>query len=70
MKKVASVLFIWSVMATTLLAAPTENVDFLRSIGKIYVVVAVLVAIFLGIVIFLILLERKISKLETQINEA
>lgn len=70
MKKVASVLFIWSVMATNLLAAPTENVDFLRSIGKIYVVVAVLVAIFLGIVIFLVLLERKISKLETQINEA
>jgi hypothetical protein len=70
MKKVASVLFIWSVMVTTLLAAPTENVDFLRSIGKIYVVVAVLVAICLGIVIFLVLLERKISKLETQINEA
>ncbi len=51
------------------LFAQSENQDFLRSMGKIYVVVAVIVAIFLGIVIFLITLERKISKLEKQIKD-
>jgi len=43
--------------------------DFFRSIGKIYVVVAVIIAIFIGIVIFLIYLDRKLTKLENQINE-
>lgn len=40
--------------------------DEMRSNGKIYVVVAVLVTIFIGIVIYLIRLDRKISKLEKE----
>ena len=39
----------------------------MRSIGKMYVVVAVIVAIFIGIVIYLFALDRKITKLENQI---
>lgn len=44
--------------------------DEMRSNGKIYVVVAVLTTIFIGIIIYLIRLDRKISKLEkeTKIN--
>jgi CcmD family protein len=38
--------------------------DLMRSNGKIYVVVAVLVIIFIGIVLYLIRLDRKISRLE------
>ncbi len=38
----------------------------MRSNGKIYVVVAVLVIIFIGIVLFLISLDRKIRKLEKE----
>jgi len=38
--------------------------EFFRSNDKIYVIVGVLLIIFTGIVIFLISLERKISKLE------
>jgi CcmD family protein len=41
-----------------------EMADTLRQNGKIYVVVAVILAIFLGIIIYLIRLDRKISKLE------
>ena len=40
--------------------------DEMRSNGKIYVVVAVLVTIFIGIIIYLIRLDRKISKLEKE----
>ena len=45
-----------------------SNPDFVHSIGKIYVVVAVIAATFIGIVIFLISLDRKLTKLENQIN--
>jgi CcmD family protein len=45
-------------------AKGVEMADALRQNGKIYVVVAVILAIFLGIIIYLIRLDRKISKLE------
>jgi CcmD family protein len=53
----------------SLLAQQGGEADFMRSTGKIYVVVAAIVAIFLGIVIFLIFLERRLTKLENQTQE-
>lgn len=50
-------------------AQGTGGSDFLRNIGKIYVVVAVIVAVFLGIVVFLIYLDRRLTKLEDQIKD-
>ena len=41
-----------------------EMADAMRSNGKIYVVVAVIIAIFAGIIIYLIRLDRKLTKLE------
>lgn len=41
-----------------------EMADVMRSNGRIYVVVAVLLAIFAGIILYLIRLDRKISRLE------
>lgn len=52
-----------------MLLAQSNDSDFMRSIGKIYVVVAVIVALFIGIVVFLVYLDRKLTKLEDQINE-
>ena len=40
--------------------------DGLRSNGKIYVVVAVVLTIFAGIVLYLVRLDRKLGKLEKQ----
>jgi len=45
-----------------------EMADLFRSSGKIYVVVAVLVSIFIGLAILLVRNERKISQLEKEIN--
>lgn len=42
--------------------------DFMRETGKIYVVYGVLVVIFLGIAGFLFILERRIKKIEKQIQ--
>ena len=43
-----------------------EMADTMRSNGKIYVVVAVLSAIFVGITVYLVMLDRKITKLEKE----
>jgi uncharacterized membrane protein HdeD (DUF308 family) len=40
--------------------------DEMRSNGKIYVVVAVILTIFAGLIIYLVRLDRKISRLEKQ----
>lgn len=48
--------------------AQGEGGDFFRNIGKIYVVVAVVVATFIGIVMYLIYLTNKVKKLEDEIN--
>jgi hypothetical protein len=42
--------------------------DEMRANGKIYVVVAVILTIFAGIVIYLIRLDRKMSRLEKNIH--
>ena len=42
--------------------APVEMADLMRSNGKIYVVVGVLLLIFAGIVIYLIRLEKKLAE--------
>lgn len=41
-----------------------EMADLMRADGKIYVVVAVLLIIFFGLIVYLINLDRKVSKLE------
>ncbi len=50
------------------IAAQSGGGDFLRSIGKIYSVVAVIAVIFIGIFIFLFRLDRKLTKLENHIK--
>jgi len=44
-----------------------EMADVMRSNGKIYVVVAVIVSIFIGIILYLIRLERKMDRLEREL---
>lgn len=41
---------------------------FFHSAGKIYVVLGVVLIVFLGMVLFLISIQRKVSKLEKQID--
>lgn len=48
-------------------SAEVEMADTMRSEGKIYVVVAVLLLIFGGLIAYLIMLDRKIGKLEKKL---
>jgi|NOAtaT_5_FD_contig_111_685240_length_2094_multi_3_in_0_out_0_3 CcmD family protein len=56
-------------VGTLPLHAHSTEPDFMQSIGKMYVVVAVVLAAFAGIVLFLVYLDRRLSKLENQIKE-
>lgn len=47
-----------------------EMADTFRSNGKIFVVVAVIVTIFAGIIIYLVRLDRKLTKLEKNTNNS
>jgi len=50
-----------------LMAQPIEMADALRSEGKIYVVVAILLVIFAGLIGYLFLLDRKITRIEKKL---
>lgn len=43
-----------------------EMADTLRSSGKIYVVVATLVIIFLGLAIYLFMIDKRLKKIENE----
>ena len=43
-----------------------EMADQMRSNGRIYVVVAVMLTILIGLVLYIVRLDRKISKLEKE----
>ncbi|HET9506036.1 MAG TPA: CcmD family protein [Hymenobacter sp.] len=55
--------------AQTTAANEPEMADALRASGKIYVVVLVLVIIVTGLLVYLIRLDGKVSRLEKSINE-
>lgn len=59
-------LLLTTLTSTAVFAQETqpEMADVMRSNGKIYVVVLVLATIFAGLIIYLVRLDRKVSKLE------
>jgi len=46
-----------------------EMADQLRANGKIYVVVAVLIIILLGLILYVVRLDRKITRLEKETSQ-
>ena len=62
-------LVFFAVATTWAQSADAPPADFLRSIGKIYVVVAVIVVVFLGLAYYLWSLDRRLTELENQIEE-
>ena len=66
-RKILFIILMQVVLLPTVLAQ--GNRDFMRETGKIYVVVGVIVLIFLGIVWYLLRLDRKLTKIEQQLND-
>jgi CcmD family protein len=74
MKKLLSLITLLLFISASLFAQDTttgepEMADKLYADGRIYVVVAVVATIFAGIIVYLINLDSKISKLEKQIRK-
>lgn len=57
-----------SVLAQAPEAGP-EMADALRQDGKIYVVVAVIVVILVGLLAYLVSIDRKVSRLEKELRD-
>ncbi len=73
-KKLLAFIAFCSLLTSSLLSFGQETnkvemAEVLRSNGKIYVVVAVIAIIFIGLIIFLITIDRKVKKLEKQMEE-
>jgi hypothetical protein len=49
-------------------SSTVEMADVMRSNGKIYVVLAVVLVIFAGLIIYLISLDRKVSRMEKDLR--
>lgn len=68
MKKLKQIFITGLLMTCTLIVHAQEKESGLghtmRSNGRIYVVVAVMLAILIGLILYLVRLDRKISKLE------
>lgn len=64
MKFRSFLLFALLIVFQTVQAQGDTSPDFMRSIGKIYVVAAVCLVILVTLLVYMILLDRKISKLE------
>lgn len=69
MKKLIALLLSICCSASVFAQDGVEMADTMRSEGKIYVVVAVVLTILLGLFIFLISIDRKISDVEKKINK-
>ncbi len=57
-----------ALMLLMLTDAQASNGDFMQNIGKIYVVIAVILLIFIGISVYLIRMDKKVKKLENIIK--
>ena len=50
-------------------AQEVEMADTMRSEGKIYVVVAIVLIVLAGLILYLFLLDRKVGKLEEKLRD-
>lgn len=49
--------------------ADVEMADTMRSEGKIYVVVGIILIVLVGLIVYLVLMDRKVSRLEKQLSD-
>jgi uncharacterized membrane protein YidH (DUF202 family) len=64
MKKIIPFLVVLLTSLNLFAQEEVQMADQMRADGKIWVVVAVIAIVFIGIITYLVLLDRKISKIE------
>lgn len=66
-KKILFLLFI--LQSFVLKAQEIEMADTMRSNGKIYVVLAIVLILFIGLLVYLISIDKKLKSIENEVNE-
>jgi hypothetical protein len=66
MMKGKKLVTLFLLLVLTISARAQDKTDLMRDNGRIYVVVAVMVTILLGIILYLVRLDRKMGKLEKE----
>lgn len=69
MKKLLSILALTVFYVNAFSQDSPEMADGMRSNGKIYVVVGVILIVLIGLFIYLFAIERKVKKLEQKIED-
>jgi len=64
LKKILCFLFLSMTCMATYAQAENDSADFMRSNGKIYVVVAVVLVVLFGLLLYVFALDRKITRIE------
>ena len=67
MKKIISLLLLMTISLLTH-AQDAEMADVMRSNGKIYVVVGIILIVLTGLITYLFLLDRKITRIENKLS--
>ncbi len=65
-KKLIAVVVMLCISVFSFAQNADKQTDFMRSNGRIYVVVAVMVTILIGLILYMIRMDRKLSKLEKE----
>jgi len=63
------IVFLGSFLLSHVASAQPEMADTMRSEGKIYVVVAILLIIFAGLIVYLVMLDRKLTRIEKKLPQ-
>jgi len=69
MKLFRTIIGFFALLICTQAAAQPEMADTMRSEGKIYVVVGIILLVLIGMILYLFILDRKIGKLENRLRE-
>jgi CcmD family protein len=69
MNKLTSIMvFLGFFLQSPFALAQPEMADTMRSEGKIYVVVAIMLIIFTGLIVYLVSLDRKVTRIEKKLT--
>lgn len=70
--KLKKIVMLFSLLLTSMISMAQEKevemADTMRSNGRIYVVVAVMLTILTGLILYVVRIDRKISRLEKENN--
>lgn len=72
MKKIYNLIFLFTSLLFShgAMAQDAEMADGMRASGKIYVVVGIILIVLVGLVVYLFMTDKKLTRIEQQLNSS